>query len=323
MTATNDNNSGYRPLLHWTAVVTACLSLLPISVGALVTTLDAGMAFADWPSSDGQNMFLYPWLGSFGEKDKFIEHGHRLAGALIGMVSIALVVIALRTESRRWVKGVAIGVLLAVIAQGILGGTRVLANDPRFAMLHGLFAAMVFSLMASLALFTSRTWLERPQPSAGANVGALKVVSVVLPLLILGQYIMGGMLRHLGMVPFEHMMFAVVVLFGVIAATVVATRTRDSWLRRPAWMLGLLVLVQFGLGLGTWITKFGLAATGYVAVHHSSEQIIVHSAHTVTGMLLLMTSIVLALRAFRTGGLTRPALPAMTSPGMQPIGGAR
>ena len=68
MSQPSDNLTQYRPLLHWTAVVTACLSLLPISVGALVTTLDAGMAFADWPSSDGQNMLLYPWLESIRDK---------------------------------------------------------------------------------------------------------------------------------------------------------------------------------------------------------------------------------------------------------------
>jgi len=41
---------------------------LPILAGALVTTTDAGMAFAIGPSSDGHNMFLYPWLNSVGEK---------------------------------------------------------------------------------------------------------------------------------------------------------------------------------------------------------------------------------------------------------------
>ena len=50
---------GYQPWLHRYAALTAATALLlPILMGALVTTLDAGMAFPDYPTSDGHNMFL-------------------------------------------------------------------------------------------------------------------------------------------------------------------------------------------------------------------------------------------------------------------------
>ncbi len=81
-----------RPLLAITVDPSSRLGdsadcvLLPISVGAVVTTVDAGMAFADWPTSDGHGMLAYPWLKSTG--DKFLEHGHRLAGMLIGVMSL-------------------------------------------------------------------------------------------------------------------------------------------------------------------------------------------------------------------------------------------
>ena len=39
--------------LHRFAVATCCAALLPIVVGAIVTTMRWGMAFSDWPSSDG------------------------------------------------------------------------------------------------------------------------------------------------------------------------------------------------------------------------------------------------------------------------------
>ena len=84
----------YQPLVHRMAVGTAATALLPIVMGAVVTTLGAGMAFLDWPSSDGQNMLLYPWLKDLaaGHTDKFVEHGHRLAGMLVGFWSIGLAV---------------------------------------------------------------------------------------------------------------------------------------------------------------------------------------------------------------------------------------
>src|SRR5215467_12072983 len=116
----------YQPFLFWLAVATAATALLPIAVGALVTTLDAGMAFSDWPTSDGQGMLTYPWLKSAG--DKFVEHGHRLAGILIGCVSIVFAAACFTLEPRRWVRWCGVGVLLAVITQGLLGGGRVLAD---------------------------------------------------------------------------------------------------------------------------------------------------------------------------------------------------
>src|SRR5258708_8649256 len=84
------------PWLHRLAVLTVSLALLPILMGALVTTKDAGMAFPDWPNSDGHNMLLYPWLKSAGER--FLEHGHRLGGVFIGLVSIGLAGTAPRQE---------------------------------------------------------------------------------------------------------------------------------------------------------------------------------------------------------------------------------
>ncbi|MFN5798548.1 MAG: cytochrome oxidase assembly protein, partial [Planctomyces sp.] len=107
-------------LLRRLATATCLVALLPIGMGSLVTTMKAGMAFADWPSSDGQNMLLYPWLSDFRvNNEKFVEHGHRLAGVLIGMVSVGLACAGWREGGRH--RGWTLGILLAVIAQGGLG----------------------------------------------------------------------------------------------------------------------------------------------------------------------------------------------------------
>ena len=125
--------------------MTTGVALLPIVFGTIVTTTGAGMAFADWPTSDGHSMFFYPWLKSAG--DKFLEHGHRLAGIAIGICSILLARVLWVKERRRWVKLAGCLVLLGVILQGILGGMRVLYVDERFGLVHGSLAALVFSLM--------------------------------------------------------------------------------------------------------------------------------------------------------------------------------
>ena len=70
-----------------------------------MTTTDAGMAVPDWPNTYGYNLFLYPWQTWLaGPWDLFIEHGHRLLAATVGMLTIALLVVLLRTDDRRWMK---------------------------------------------------------------------------------------------------------------------------------------------------------------------------------------------------------------------------
>jgi heme a synthase len=312
----------YRPLLLWLAVATAAAALLPIAAGALVTTLDAGMAFSDWPTSDGQGMLSYPWLHSAG--DKFVEHGHRLAGIVIGCVSILFAASVWLLEPRRWVRWCAVGVLLAVVAQGLLGGGRVLADARLVAMFHGAFAAAVFAFMSSMALVLSRSWIEPPRATSETLTGSVKILSVVTPLVILLQYSLGGLVRHLGTALYEHVGMAIVVLLCVVATVVAAHRTKCAWLRRPAYLMGVVALCQIVLGGAAWLTKFGLASIGYVAVQRSLLQIAVRTSHTVVGMLLLMTSVILLFRVLRVASTLRVAqsriemtLPPLAAPGLK------
>lgn len=324
----------YQPLVHRTAFATTCVALLPIVVGALVTTMGAGMAFRDWPSSDGYFMLTYPWLADLlrGAMKKFAEHGHRLAGMLIGCTSIALAVVAWRRERRLWVRLLATGVLCCVVVQGLLGGGRVLADDPRMAMLHGNFAAIVFCLMAVLTLVTSRRWIEadrRPFPKTASRPSVvLKGLAAATPLVIYGQFILGGRLRHLHDMLHEHVAGAVVTAIVVLTTAAVALLGRTRWLRGPAIGLLFLLLGQIALGLGAWVTRFGFPPLGYVAVQGTPAQLFVRSGHTVVGMLLLATSVVLALRLARllrlqTSEATESASVPMRLGALSTEGGAR
>lgn len=286
----------YNPWLHRFAVLTTCVALLPMTLGALTTSEGAGMAFPDWPTSDGYNMLFYPWLQS--SSDEFLEHGHRLAGMLIGLFSLGLVTLVWKYESRLWVTVAGFVVLLSVIAQGVLGGLRVLENDPRLAMIHGLFAALVFALMAAISLFTSRRWLGLKSKPIESDPNFAKPWAIASVIVILGQYMLGGFLRHMGTALFEHMGMAVVVLAVVIALVIAAHKTKERWIKRPAWVLLGLTVTQFSLGLATFITKFGLKAAGWVAVSGTTLQTTIRSSHTIVGMLLLMTSVIVTLRIF-------------------------
>jgi cytochrome c oxidase assembly protein subunit 15 len=288
-------NVSYSPGLHRLAVLTACVALLPILAGAVVTTKDAGMAFQDWPGSDGYNMLLYPWLKSAGAK--FLEHGHRLAGIVIGLASIAVALIASRCERRVWVRRSAYGVLAAVVLQGVLGGYRVLLDERGLAFVHGSFAALVLALMASVAVMTSRAWhlaSARTDRRPPARLGFLALVTCAC---VFVQYLLGGLVRHNGMALHAHLGFAILAALVVVCFAMYAMATGIPWLRVPASLLAFLTIAQLALGAGAWVTKFGF--DGYVATYGSLLQDVMRTSHVLCGMLLFVTTVVLALRIAR------------------------
>lgn len=296
------NSTTYHPWLHRIAIATALVALLPIVVGALVTTLNAGMAFYDWPSSDGYGMFSYPWLKSTG--DKFIEHGHRLAGIVIGLMSMLLAATVWRVERRRWVRWMGTLVLLGVIVQGLIGGGRVRLDARILAMFHGSFAAVVLALMAVVVMVTGRTWLTQSRQIRRRSMDGLKPLAVLTCAAIALQYLLGGAIRHLHTALHEHLAGALLVTFFVLATLVTAFRSKEPWLIRSASALTLLLIVQGALGAGAWATRFGFATAGYVAVQQTPLQTVVRSSHTVVGMLVFMTAVIHAVRVFRLSTLT-------------------
>lgn len=318
--------SRHNPWLHRFAVSTVCVAMITLIAGALVTSKNAGMAFRDWPTSDGQNMLAYPWLADFARDwDKFLEHGHRLAGMLIGVWSIALVWLVTRHESRRWVKLAAWGVLGGVIAQGVLGGFRVWFDERGLAMLHGAFAACVFSLMAIVATALSRTWQQAPQMFPRADVPGPMMMALATVALLAGQYLLGGLIRHQGTGLHEHLGIGILAVLAVIVNAVVAHRSRVRWLKMSGWTLLGLVLVQVTLGGAAWVTKFGFGMTGYVAVADSIQQIAFRTAHTVVGIVVFMTAVVHAVRVLRVATVGRQRqgmLTAAPSEALAATGGA-
>lgn len=309
----------HHPWLHRLAVLTAGVALLPIAVGAVVTTKKAGMAFPDWPTSDGHGMFAYPWLESAGAK--FLEHGHRLAGIVIGLASIVLCAALVRYDRRGWVRLLGVAVLLAVIVQGLLGGFRVLRNADDLALVHALGAALVFGLLSVVAVATSRGWGEpmksttSPGQTAGVNPAArMRTLSIATCICVFVQLILGGLLRHKGMVLLEHLGFAFVAAAMVIWLAMAATASGLRWLRSPAVLLVLLTMGQMGLGAGAWATKFGFDGFGYVAVYNSTPTVAFRSLHTLTGILLFGACVGMTCRIARVQFLFGAAADGRSQP---------
>ncbi|MEZ6107845.1 MAG: hypothetical protein R3B96_17455 [Pirellulaceae bacterium] len=186
------------PWPHRMAMLLALVTFPLIWVGGLVTSQDAGMAVPDWPGTYGYNLFLYPieewWLGPW---DLFIEHGHRLLGSLAGLVAIALVFVTYRSETRRWVFGLSVVALLLVIAQGALGGVRVLAADRAVALVHGCVGPAFFGLSLALLAVTSRRWTQVTADETSLLRPTDWAWTLGLAVLAYLQLVIGANMRHI------------------------------------------------------------------------------------------------------------------------------
>jgi heme a synthase len=183
-----------KRLLHWYAIFVAASVLVLICSGGLVTSHEAGMAVPDWPNSFGYNMFLFPisrWVGGV-----FFEHTHRLIASGVGLLTIALCILTWVIEDRLWVKWLTIIAVLAVIMQGVLGGLRVTEHNALLGLFHGCLAQGYFSLMATVALVTSRFW-RRIKPALNERVvRRLRFWTATVTVMLFIQLALGASMRH-------------------------------------------------------------------------------------------------------------------------------
>lgn len=286
-------------LIHALAVLTAVVSLAPICLGSLVTTLGAGMAFPDWPTSDGQGMLAYPWLQSTG--DRFIEHGHRLAGMLIGFCAIGLCVAAYARRTAREIQIACALVLAGVVVQGILGGIRVLLDRQTVAFAHSVFGCCVFVALWMVSSATSRSWQIVDRLSEKSKM--LNLLAWAYPVLVILQYVMGGVIRHLGSMLHAHIAGAIGVFLLSSVVFGASLRSDLRSVRTRGWLVAAAVLLQIFVGVTVWITKFGLPTFGLVAVQHSFAQVVARTSHTVIGMVVVATAVSWSVNVIRSSGL--------------------
>jgi heme A synthase len=289
---------------HRIAVCSAVLVFAMLTLGGLVTSLKAGLAYLTWPSSDGH--FFNP-PGWMQERDTLVEHGHRLLGQVIGIAGLTqLAWFWLKEPGRalRWIMALA---FLIGGVQAVLGGTRVLERSSNLAFLHGCVGHLFLALVVAMAYLTSRDGRAARPPEPGPRL--LRAAAISLLSLLCLQIIVGAQRRHLGSTAAlqAHLLGALMV-FGGASATVALALTRhrlERLLLRPALVIGALVLIQAGLGFGALHVL-----ASYEGGWHTPRQALLPSLHQVTGALLLTVTVVLALRTHRRCGALLSGQPA-------------
>ena len=286
------------------ALVAASTALL-IFAGGLVTSTGSGLSVPDWPNTYGWFMWAFPISKMVG--GIFYEHLHRLIASTVGFLIVVLTVWLWKAEPRAWVRKLGYMALAAVITQGVLGGITVLWYLPdAISIAHASLAQIVFCLTSTIALVTSRRWIR----DSGVNDRTLQRISMATTAVIYAQIVVGATMRHTGaglaipdfpfalghVIPpvwdakiaihFAHRVGALTVAVLILATTghVFFHHGRRRELRNPAILLLALLTMQITLGALTVL---------------SQKQFIINSLHVVNGALVLVTSLVLTLRAHR------------------------
>jgi cytochrome c oxidase assembly protein subunit 15 len=264
----------------------ACLATIPIFlIGGTVTTLRVGMAVPDWPTTFGHNMFTYPLSEMLASTGVFWEHSHRLWGAFVGVCVVALTIAVWWREPRAQVRWLALGALLGVIGQGLLGGFRVTQNSPELAFLHGAVAQALFALLCAVLFLESRAWRAARAQRVPAGTRSRTLAAFALPVVYL-QTAFGAWLRHSGYPVAQaiHVAFALVATWVVVALAIELRRTEDPTLGRVARWLRVLVWTQVTLGILAWISVYVLTGPHNPV---SVGEAVFATAHVACGALLL------------------------------------
>ncbi len=285
--------------VHRFALLLAGATFFLIIAGALVTSHDAGLATSDWPLSNGQ--FFPKMVGNL-----FWEHGHRLVATTVGLLTIGFVVFLFFKEKRAWVKRLGVVALLGVIAQGLLGGLTVKLNLPLVvSAAHATLAQLFFCTTVSLAVFTSRSWIDERQTIEERGSLAVRYVCIAAAVTIFLQLIVGATLRHSATwdkpLPTELLLthiggaIAVTLLLGTAGVLILLRHPGEAFITRPAMLALCLLTVQLLLGVAAYITR--MASPNEPQPLNPMVGITV--AHVACGALVFATTIVLTLRTFK------------------------
>ncbi len=268
-------------------------------MGAVVTTFRVGMADPVWPTAPWY-LFLISWREP--SPGFLIEHGHRLAAESAGLCVIVLALGLWLAGSHR----LALVALACIVAQGLLGGVRVLLNaqaGPEYAAVHGIFGQLVFSLLVCLAVLTARGGeTEYPNPEYAQRC---RRAALILAAIVFLQLLWGAAVRHLYNPAAVRL--HVLTAFAVVAAVVWLIRT--AWeepvgrrlLGRPLTVTAVLLVLQVSMGIEALLGLYGSALPPDLQPV-TVGRAMVRTGHVVIGACILAGSVVTALQAYRATG---------------------
>lgn len=280
------------------AVALLVVTTITILKGALTTSTGSGMAFADWPRSDGQ------WLPerSYTTVAGFLEHFHRVAGATAGALVLWLAVwLQVSGLASRAARSTAWFGLVLITIQGIIGGVGVQKNLPAVtSVTHGTLAQLTLATFAWLTYQLSQRYQET-MPLPGVAPGTGRRLAVAGLLLLVVQTVAGAIARHTNS-PHALWMhvgnaFVVFILLAIVCGFAVGRMAAVPGLRKLSQILMTLLFFQLALGFVALLVRNQAGKTPENVANLGTATLI--SVHVVLGALLTVLTATLAAHIFR------------------------
>jgi heme a synthase len=239
-------------------VALVALTLIVLS-GAAVRLTGSGLGCPDWPRCYGH---IYPKL----QTHSLIEFGNRAVGAIVGVVTVGVAVLAWRRRPlRRDLAWLALALPLGVVAQAALGGVTVESKlAPGYVMAH--FGLSMIILVAAATLAWRARDERRAATPAAADATSIWAVRALFPLATLvifagtaataaGPHSGGATGQQIKRLMFDgqntlnwtiHAHAAIAFAFGIAAVVVwvvLERRQANAQARRAlSWLCGLIAL---------------------------------------------------------------------------------
>jgi cytochrome c oxidase assembly protein subunit 15 len=304
-------------------VFVAVAAFLLLIAGGLVTSNNAGLAVPDWPTSFGSLYKMPRMIGGV----KF-EHGHRLVAEAVGLMTIVIAVWTWMVDKRRWMRGLTLAAVAGVVFQGVLGGLTVLNFlPPAISTAHATVGQTMFCVLAAIAVFNSRSWLEEPaQQIARKDARPLLRHSWMLIGFLYLQLILGAAFRHVWIkwgplgdnswpvhkivhaFLYPHILNSLLVtgLVLYLSLRVISKHSAIAHLRFPALGMLLLLIAQLLLGAGSYGVR---VIQGVNEAQPTLGLVAVTVAHLGVGALILALTMVLTIQTYRHNGEPAAVLP--------------
>lgn len=267
--------AAWKPCLYSFIWISLAAILILLFAGGFTTSIRAGMAFLDWPLSNGS---LNP-AGWLDDTDQFAEHSHRLLGMQIGILSLILMAWVWLREERPFVRKLAIAIVGLVILQGFLGGLRVLLDPLNgiesiwvsrgFAIAHAFGGQLILCLWVSQLVLQSHRGVHSPSLlERKCNLGYWVTATLIIQLLL------GAIMRHsdAGLaiptfpklpdgswiphtwnfavgIHWAHRAWAIVVSLALIALAVQFWREKENFFKILSISMLIILVLQIALGI--------------------------------------------------------------------------
>ncbi|MEO6596115.1 MAG: COX15/CtaA family protein [Planctomycetota bacterium] len=290
------------------AVSMLVVTTITILWGAMTTSTGSGLAYLDWPRSDGQ---LMP-ESSYTTLPGFFEHFHRLFGATAGLLSLSLALWLHASRDRHDHRGVLASArrtawfgLCLIIAQGVIGGVGVLKGLPAItSVTHGTLAQLTLATFACCTYQLSDRY-RNTAPVANVPIGGGRKLALFALVVVVVQTVLGAVARHTNNTHalWTHVGNALVVFLVATIATAYAVGklAQAPGIKRLSQAVVGLLILQIALGFVALVIRNSAGKTQENVANLGTALVI--SVHVLLGALLTVLMATLVAHVFRA---TRP-----------------